>query len=51
MVIVYIVTVYCYSFKISEYKKRPQHLYDLGNPGSGLRQAQNVEGLNRSMGF
>jgi hypothetical protein len=46
--------VYCDFFfynKISEYKKRPQHLYDLGNPGSGLKQAQNVEGLNWSMGF
>jgi hypothetical protein len=30
---------------------RPKHLYDLGNPDSGLRQAENVEGLNRSMGF
>ena len=37
--------------KISEYKKRPQHLYDLGNPGSGLRQANSVEGLNQSMRF
>ena len=26
-------------------------MYNLVNPGSGLRQAQNVEVLNRSMGF
>jgi hypothetical protein len=26
-------------------------MYDLGNPGSGLGQANSVEGLNSSMGF
>jgi uncharacterized protein YoxC len=26
-------------------------MYDLGNPGSGLGQANSVEGLNQSMRF